>query len=201
MGGGAMRKVSPWLASCLLLLLVAVAAAANKSPTSSAPQTSSAQALMAMPPDELVRRVVQNELNAREVGHFLYRDVRPTPDGSKTKEMIETRDGVVARLIAINGKPLTPDERANENARLQNLLQHPELQQRKQREQQQDEERVKRMFRELPKAFIYVYDGIEPGNWGELIRLKFHPNPNYDAPSRETSVFKAMNGTLWVNAT
>jgi hypothetical protein len=31
-----------------------------------------------------------------------------------------------------------------------------------------------------------------------LIKLKFTPNPNYTPASRETSVFKAMNGNMWI---
>jgi hypothetical protein len=149
-------------------------------------------------PNQLVAKVVDNEILARDEGHFMYRDWRKTLEGEKTKQMVETNDGVVARLIAINNQPLTTQERVDEDARLSNLLQHPELQKQKEKEQRQDDERVRKMFRELPKAFIYQYDGVEPGASGDLLKLKFAPNPRYDPPSRETSVYRAMSGLMWI---
>lgn len=164
------------------------------------PQSAARTLMESVTPNTLVKRVVYNELNAHDGGNYMYRDWRQTPSGSKTKEMIETRDGVVARLIAINNHPLTPTERSAENARLQDLLNHPQLQLEKKKEQEQDEARVKRMFKELPNAFIYQYDGVQPSNWGELIRLSFSPDPNFRSPSRETSVFRAMSGHMWISA-
>jgi hypothetical protein len=154
--------------------------------------------MASMAAGELVAKVVGNELGAHADGRFMYRDRRKTPEGEKTKELIETDAGVVARLIAIDGQPLTPQQRSDENGRLQNLQQHPELQRQKQREQQQDDDRIKKMFAELPKAFRYQYEGTEADKSGETIRLSFAPDPRYQPPSRETAVFKAMSGKFWV---
>ena len=49
----------------------------------------------------------------------------------------------------------------------------------------------------LPQAFIYQYDGRE----GNCIRLKFSPNPNFDASSWESRVFHAMAGYMWIDET
>jgi hypothetical protein len=153
------------------------------------------------PPGILVESVVHNELNAHDRGHFMFCDSRQTPEGTKTKEIIETADGAVARLLAVNDQPLTAQQRAEDDSRLQSLLQHPDLQKQKRKEQQQDEERVRHMFEELPKAFIYQYAGAEPGNPNEpgaVIRLAFTPNPAYSPPSHETAVYKAMSGQIWL---
>ncbi len=188
----------------LPLLLCAGALAAPRRAQKPAPvpgpQQEAQQLMATTSPDALVARVIQNELAESDEGSsHMYRDWRQTPDGSKTKQMIDTRDGVVARLIAINDRPLSPEEQAAEEARLQNLLSHPALQKQKQKEQQQDSDRVRKMFRELPKAFQYQYAGIESGEWGELIKLNFTPKPGYQPPSRETSVFRAMSGQMWVS--
>ncbi|MFB3915751.1 MAG: hypothetical protein ACE14M_03415 [Terriglobales bacterium] len=193
------RTVSK-LALLLLICVVALAAGAQKLPVNQEPASTPSKVVFpAIPPNELVREVVNNELHARDEGSFMYRDRRQTPKGSNTKEMIDTKDGVVARLLLLNDQPLTPEQRRADDERLENLLTHPDLQAKKKKEQQQDEERVRKMFRELPNAFIYEYDGIEAGPWGETVRLKFRPNPRFDPPSRETSVFKAMDGKLWVD--
>ena len=163
------------------------------------PSLPPAQAIQqSTPPAELVAKVVERELHAPGDGHFMYREWRQASEGTKVREVIETGAGAVARLIAINDQPLTPQQGAEEDTRLQNLLQHPELQKQKEKDQRQDDEEVSKMFRELPKAFLYNYEGVEQGQAGELLRLKFVPNPRYQPPSRETSVYKAMSGKLWV---
>jgi len=189
-----------WYISALMVFLcLGVAPGSQPQPPSASPP---AQAMSGVEdstsPNELVAKVVDRELQARDDFHFMYRDWRQTPEGSKTKENVETTAGVVARLIAIDDHPLTLQQQAEEDARLQNLMRHPELQRQKEKEQRQDEERVSKMFRELPKAFLYQYDGTEQGPSGQLLRLKFVPNPRYEPPSRETSVFRAMSGKLWV---
>jgi hypothetical protein len=192
-----------WLAGVVVIVLSCfswtVAGEQADKPAAGALESERARAVtQSTDPNQLVAKVVDNEIHARDEGRFIYRDWRKTPEGEKTKQMVETSDGVVARLIAINNQALTQEQRADEDARLSNLLQHPELQKQKEKEQRQDEERVRKMFRELPKAFIYQYDGVEPGPSGELIKLKFAPNPRYDPPSRETSVYRAMSGLMLV---
>ena len=88
------------------VLLLSAAALGQQAARPVAP----AQELPAVPPNEYVQRVVQHELDARDDSAMMYRDWRMTPEGSKTKEMIETKAGMVARLIAINDRPLTPEQ-------------------------------------------------------------------------------------------
>jgi len=175
-------------------LCLATAAAAQPSLVSSAQTIQQSTR-----PAELVGRVVNNELNAKDEGHFIYRHWRKTADGIKVKEVIETAAGTVDHLIEVDGLPLTAKQQAKEEARLKNLLEHPELQQQQKKEQRQDDESERMMFRELPLAFLYEYAGVDRGQWGELICLTFVPNPNYQPSSREASVYKAMSGKLWVS--
>jgi hypothetical protein len=185
----------------LFILLTAAALVAIDKPDTQAPKPNAAKT-PSIPPRELVRRVIQNELKASQQDntHYMYKDRRQTPDGSKTKMMVETKQGTVAYLVAVNDKTLTPEQRAQEEQRLQTFLSSPEEQQKKKKDQQQDNDRIVSMFRQLPNAFTYQYDGVIPGSNGhEWVRLKFEPDPNFDPPSRETSVFKAMSGTMVVD--
>ena len=72
----------------------------------------------------LVDRALANELNAaQDASHPMRYQLRKTsPRLTTTKEIMETRDGEVARLIAINDKPLSAADEANEEARLHELL-------------------------------------------------------------------------------
>jgi hypothetical protein len=183
----------------VLALVLSMSAAANKVGRQQDQKAAQEAAVPSVPPRELVRRVIENELkaDADDSVHYMYKDRRQTPDGSKTKMMIETKQGTVAYLLAVNDKPLDQQQRAAENQRLQRLLSNPEEQQKKKKDQQQDNDRVTRMFRELPNAFEYKYEGMVAGSNGhEWVKLSFTPNPNYDPPSREASVFKAMQGTM-----
>ena len=70
-------------------------------------------------PVELVRRTVQREIapgnsNARAI--FL--DRKETPHGSQTKLIVETREGMAGMSIAINDKPLTPEQRQSRRGSL-----------------------------------------------------------------------------------
>ena len=178
-----------------LLLLVSVLTTSG-SAWAQAAQTAPAR----VPANELVAKVVENELNAKDGGNYMYRDRRETPNATVTKEMIETKEGTIARTIALNDKPLSSEQRAQDDQKLQRLVNDPSAMKDKRKEQKEDEERVKKMFRELPRAFIYEYDGTEMGKDGrELIRLTFTPKSDYDPPSRETSVYRAMSGKMWVD--
>ena len=78
------------------------------------------------PPEDpvaLVRAASWNELHATGGTHpYRFRLRKQDENGSTTKDIIETKDGDVARLVAVNDKPLTADRAATERARLDNLL-------------------------------------------------------------------------------
>ena len=145
----------------------------------------------------LVQQVVNNEVNAGKSDHlrFTYRTRKETPKGSTTKQIIETSEGSVARLMAVNDQPPTSEQRQQDQERIQKLINDPDERQRKHREQQDDATKAEDMLRVLPDAFLYE----EIGREGDLIRLHFHPKPHFDPPSREASVYRGMEGTLTVD--
>lgn len=154
------------------------------------------------PADELVKRAVETQL--KDPGgniHFMYRLHRQTPDRDEVREILETRDGTLARLIMTNGKPLNADQQQAEQQRLNRYVNDPSQWQQRRKRQKEDEDRSNKMLAALPNAFLYTYDGVETDANGEqLTRLKFKPNSNYDAPSRDLRVFEGMQGEMWVDA-
>ena len=176
-------------AGCCLLL---AAVAAQQTPAA-APQVSA---------QELVRRAIANEDKAsQEHVRLLYRlRTENAKAGAITKELAETNEGVVARLIAVNDKPPSAEQRQSDDDRLQKLLSDSQTRAAKRKQQKDDEERTTRMVKALPDAFLYEYDGFEPGKNGQqLIRLKFKPNPKYEAPNRELQVYYGMEGKMLVD--
>jgi hypothetical protein len=154
----------------------------------------------AIDPAKIVRDASYNELHSSKPGRsFSYRQRKVDPKGSMVKEIVETKDGDVARLIEKDGKPLPPEEEQAEIDRLNNLLAHPEVQEHRHKKEQEDSARGDEMVRMLPDAFLYTFDGMVEGPNGLCYRLKFKPNPAFAPPDREGEVYHGMVGELWVD--
>ncbi len=152
-------------------------------------------------PVPLVRDASFNELHPGSSGKHPYRyQLRKTDEkGTTVKEIVETPDGDVARLLSRDDKPLTPDAEQTEMARLDNLLAHPEVQEHRHKREQEDSSRADTMITLLPTAFNYKYLGIGEGLNGPAYRLAFTPNPAFNPPSREAQVYHGMAGELWID--
>jgi hypothetical protein len=158
-------------------------------------------------PHELVSQVVKNEIAANGPSgvHFMFRNQRKTPHVNQTKLIVETREATAGLLVEVDGHPLTPQQREAEAARLQNYLRNPEELNRKRKQEKEDAEHTIRIVKALPSAFLYERDGTQQGSAGmgspgdELVRLKFHPNPDYEPPSRVEQVLTGMTGHLLID--
>jgi hypothetical protein len=154
----------------------------------------------AIDPAKIVRDASYNELHSSKPGRsFSYRQHKVDSKGSMVKEIVETKDGDVARLIEKDGKPLPPEEEQAEIDRLNNLLAHPEVQEHRHKKEQEDSARGDGMVRMLPDAFLFTFDGMVEGPNGLCYRLKFRPNPAFTPPDREGEVYHGMVGELWVD--
>ena len=111
--------------------------------------------------DALVSRALANEIRAQTDVQLpmRYRLYKSSPRLSSTKEICETRDGAVARLVQINDSPLSPADEQKEQARLDLLLSDPSRQRHRKQAQDADIERAKKVLRALPYAFLYQYAG------------------------------------------
>jgi len=160
----------------------------------------------AVPPIELVKRAVANEMRSDDQPvKYMFRQRKETPAGSQTRLMVETRDAIAGMVVAYNDQPLNPDQRQGEYDRLQHFLRDPEELAHKRRQERENSERVKSILKALPDAFLFEYDGTETGTPGvgepgsQLVRLKFRPNPNYDPPTRVEQVLTGMVGTVLID--
>jgi hypothetical protein len=163
-------------------------------------QTLSQNGNPSVDPAKIVRDASWNELHSTKPGRsFSYRQHKVDPKGSAVKEIVETKDGDVARLIEKDGKPLPPEEEQAEIDRLNNLLAHPEVQEHRHKKEQEDSARGDEMVRMLPDAFLYTFEGMVEGPNGLCYRLKFRPNPAFTPPDREGEVYHGMVGELWVD--
>ena len=158
-------------------------------------------------PADLVRLTVNHEITATQkpsVRH-MFEARKQSPRGSQTKLYCETEYAMAGMAIAFDDKPLTPQQRQAEDARLNQLLKDPsELAKKRQREKE-DADRINRIVRAMPDAFFYEYDGMESSKPGlgkegtQLVRLKFRPNPRYDPPTHVEQILQGMQGHLLID--
>src|SRR5688572_2099963 len=109
----------------------------------------------------IVKEAVANELRGAKDTSHLYRYIlrKETKSGTSVREMIETKDGIVARTITWNDRELTPEERAKEDAKLARLGASAEEQRKKFAEQREDARQAMKMLEALPDALLYEHDG------------------------------------------
>ena len=154
----------------------------------------------AIDPVALVRRATQHRLDADRNHRPLRFLLRKTDERhDTTKDIVETKDGDVARLVAINASPLSPQANQAELERLNTLANSPEIQEHRHKREQKDAERVNRMMGLLPDAFLYRFEDMVPCAGGQCYRLSFSPNPRFAPPDEEANIFRGMAGEVWID--
>jgi hypothetical protein len=147
--------------------------------------------------DQLARRVIRNELKVRDEdhSHWMYRVEQEKNGRDEVWQIIETKDGDLGRLLAVNGRPLSREEQRKEDWRIQSLVTDPEEQKRLQKARNNDSDEAMSLLQTLPDAFLFNY----VSHRGELVEMQFTPNPKFEPSSREAHVFHQMEGRMWVN--
>jgi len=195
MHGTKQKRGVPLLAASALLLLTAARAAAQ------APKPPE------MPPGELVRLVVANEVaaaNNPSIKH-MFRARKQTPKGAQTRLYVETKDAMAGMLIAINDEPLTAQQRQGEMNHLAWLMGNPDQLRKKQAQEKKDADQTLEIVKALPDAFRYVYADTgngapgASGSGSNLVRLNFTPNPAFSPPSHVEQVLEGMEGFLLID--
>ncbi len=149
----------------------------------------------------LLDRALANELKAAEdTGHPMrYVLRRANPRLTTTKEIVETQDGEVARLVALDDKPLSAADEQREQARLSALESDPGRQRHRKQSEDADAARALKVLRALPGAFLYAYQGPLDTAADAVERFTFKPNPAFVPPDLETEVLTAMSGELRID--
>ncbi len=146
---------------------------------------------------ELVREVVANELKAlgsdRSRWKFVSRVQLPGID--QTKDVIETNEGALTRLIAEHGQPLTPEQQRNQDWSIEQFIRNPSQMKRQKEQQERDKQRLQKLLGLLAGGFLYQKNWDEGGN----VALSFRPNPKFQPPNRDAQVFHAIEGTMIVD--
>jgi hypothetical protein len=113
-----------------------------------------------------------------------------------TEVQIETKDGPLYRLLAIDGTALNRGQRQQDDARIGRLMTDPRSLLKLKQAQEEDELKLEKLMSLMPEAFVYDYDGVEEN----LLRVKFRPNPKYSPPTYEARVIHSLAGTILIDS-
>lgn len=179
-----------WITS-LLFLPVSIPAYAQLSHVSNTPPQAWAE--------RATHRQLEVQTGDGKYAQYILQQIDDKRD--TTKKAVETTDGLITRMIALNGKPLTPDQERAQLDRLQQLQTRPDDLARHRKRERQDTERAIKLIKLIPNAFLWSYapEQTLKGYPGPVVVLDFKPNPKFDVPMREAAVFRAMEGRAWID--
>jgi hypothetical protein len=151
-------------------------------------------------PLQLVQAMVANEDNEeahRDRYEFLSQEKSDRTGGHLwTERVVETRQGRVRLLLAVDGAPLPAERAQQERAKLDAIVADPEAFLRQEKTQQGDEAHARQMLDMLPKAFLFENVRLADGVW----KMDFHPNPDYSPSGLQERVLYGMSGWVAMDA-
>ena len=143
----------------------------------------------------LIARATEHELHALESPTpFQFQERLEWIWGTETRSVIETAEGRADRIVLFGDKPLTPEQQARQERRLEKLLSDRDAVKNELQDQKPETQRRIRMVKAFPMAFLFDFAGRENG----LLRFNFHPNPEFSPKDRETQMYRGMEGTMLV---
>jgi hypothetical protein len=146
---------------------------------------------------ELVSAVVANELSDREhLRKWICTIEKQAGKQTLTEVQVETKDGPLFRLLAIDGAALSPEQQRQDDARIERLVKDPRPLLKLKQAEDEDEVKLQKLMKLMPQVFVYEYDGVEEN----LVRVKFRPKPDYVPPTYEARVIHSLAGTILIDS-
>ncbi len=146
--------------------------------------------------NDLLRQAVENEKIGSDDEYYAWMDRLQKPRGSVTKLMVKIPEGILARTLAINDKPLNTVERQQDDERVNRLV-DPQKMRDKANKQREDQQHIERILRALPDAFNCEYASAAHGDHNH--RLECSPNPAFSAPNYESQVLQGMKAVILID--
>ena len=161
-------------------------------------------------PKEWATDAAMNELKVLNYGrsYLRYREHTVDAKGDHLRDVIESTDGSVARLIMKEGRPLTAEEDKWEHERMQAMLESPAAYAKHVRGDVSGKKMGMELIRLAPEAFLFNYVPGQPQRPDRVMHaddlpeivLDYKPNPNWTAPSMTADALSGLEGRLWIDA-
>ena len=200
----------PFLPAPSLRIGLLLIAALHPSPlcrASPLPQTSSANVadLTSTTPRTWALDAAANQIrNVQHPGSFVrYRMHTRDAKGDRVRDIIESRQGTVGRLLFKDGHPLTAQEDQAERQRLTDILTDPSEFNKHSRGDASSKKLATDLIQLMPDAMIYTYTPGQPQLPGSpsprQVVLDFHPNPHWSPPSTTSQGLTGLRGRMWID--
>ncbi|WP_162537714.1 hypothetical protein [Granulicella sp. WH15] len=158
-------------------------------------------------PKSWAEDAAHNELKVIQFDRFYlrYRAHIANARGVQLRDVLETRDGTVARLIARDDRPLTAEEDAAERSRLQAMLDSPAAFAKHVKGDVTGKKLAVDMVKMMPDAMIYTYvpgqpQTGRPGPHAPEVVLDFAPNPRWSPPNLYAEALTGFKGRIWIDS-
>jgi len=153
----------------------------------------------------IVQRSVQandKDWQAAPAYSYFERDVQG--EGTRTSEVTMIMGSSYYRLVAVDGKPLTPGEKAKEQQKLEKITAQRCGESKQEREEriakyERERRRDHLLMDEMTKAFDFELVGEQRSGPFDVYVLKATPRPGYQPSNKETKVLTGMQGELWID--
>lgn len=152
----------------------------------------------------------RNEVEVVQYGssYLRYRVHIVSSKGDQIRDVVESRDGTVARLIYRNNGPITAGEDANERQRLQDMLNSPSAFASHIQTDQSGKKTAVTFLKLLPEAMTYTFVAGQPQrprppggthDQPEIV-VDFQPNAAWNPPTMTAEALTGLSGRVWIDA-
>jgi hypothetical protein len=162
--------------------------------------------LLSVPPRSLIVDAAANELVAlhHKDSYLRYRMETVNEKGEQVRDVIESKDGTVARLILKDGKPLTAEQDKWERQRLNDMIASPADYAKHVKNGESEKTMADKMLPLMSDAMINTYTLGQPqsgrnGGAQEIV-LDYKPNPKWVPPNTEAQALTGLEGRVWIDA-
>ena len=135
---------------------------------------------------------------------FDYTERDQEKDGIKTYEVRMLYGSPYRRVVAVNGHPLNPSEKAEEEKKFEEASaerrnETPEKRAARIEKFQAERKRDHTMLDQLTKAFDFRLLGNQKLKGHSVYVLSAQPRKDYRPPNRDSQVLTGMEGKLWID--
>ena len=160
-----------------------------------------------VPAKQVASDAAANEVKLIEYGASYLRYQVHTQDakGDQVREVIESKDGTVARVLRRGDRPLTPEEDQEEQARLKEMLDSPDAFRKHVQKDQTGKKLAVDLLKLLPEAMIYSYTPGQPQRGDKAaadpneIVIDFKPDPKWNPPTMVSEALTGLEGRCWID--
>jgi hypothetical protein len=188
------------------ILLSSMTGPSTRAQSADAPNDAASAALLAVPPRSWAADAAANELVAlhHKDSYLRYRMETINERGDQVRDVIESKDGTVARLLLKDGKPLTPEQDKAERQRLNDMIASPTGFAKHVKNGESEKSMADKLVPLMADAMINTYTPGQPQsgkNGGALeIVLDYKPNPKFVPPNTEAQALTGLEGRVWIDA-